>query len=65
MTDNLDNILIQVELRGINTKYTFDFDKIDDSIVKDIDELQDEFPELDWIKDLYDHKMRTVTNDWS
>ncbi|KAL5261293.1 hypothetical protein ACHWQZ_G007112 [Mnemiopsis leidyi] len=61
MTDNLDNILIQLELRGINTEYSFDFDKISDDVVDDIDNLAGEFPESDWIHKLYANKMdRTI-----
>ena len=61
MTDNLDNILIQLELRGIDTEYNFNFDNISDDIVNDIDNLAGEFPESDWIHKLYANKMdRTI-----
>ena len=60
MTDNLDNILIQLELRGIDTEYTFNFDNISDDIVNDIDNLAGEFPESDWIHKLYANKMDRI-----
>ena len=61
MTENLDNILIQLELRGINTGHSFDSDKISDDIVRDIEQLQGEYPDIDWIRKLYAHKMSKTT----
>lgn len=64
MSENLDNILIQLELRGINTEYSFDFDNISDSILQDIDMLEGEFPKSDWIAKLYANKMEKLTASW-
>ena len=63
MTENLDHILIQLELRGVNTQYVFNFDKISDDIVHDIDRLEGEFPDSDWVQKLYDYKMNKVTKE--
>ncbi|XP_063677366.1 uncharacterized protein LOC134813486 [Bolinopsis microptera] len=63
ITENLDNILVQLELRGVDTQYIFNFDKISDDIVHDIDRLEGEFPDSDWVQKLYDYKMNKMTKE--
>ena len=60
MPDNLNNILIQLELRGIDTGYKFDFDKIDNDVVHDMDKLDGEFPDTEWLRQLYQNKMSKI-----
>jgi hypothetical protein len=61
MTENLDNILIQLELRGVNTEHFFDFNKISDDVVADIERLEGEYPDSDWIQELYVDKTNKMT----